>query len=1459
MFKDLATRAKLAASAAQTFAANATNEIQAATTPTRDDGKKQSNGVGTPGKPSSGIKTASREELMNLLRRSRAQNKQVKAKYVELSKKQKHFEAQTVTLQRFLNNSVGITLGESITEQLIDGDLLRKQWETRKGSQPPKVQEEDLLGLTALGDGGKDKQVVAKLQNDLAREKGERTKVLSKLREVVDKYKQLQKHARTLKENLEKTEADADNTLNKAGEAGLHLIEENKALSEEVEKMKKIAEENNAHKISFKKKIQNIEKLLRESEESKAELERKCHDMTGDAAANATDKARLEQTVQKLESALASAEHESVELSNTVELSSPKATVEAMENRYKLQIKGLQESLEAASVDAELLHKLQQDAEALRGENTMLIAKTAEVESALKDSKALIRHNANRERALSSEDSLPVPDMTAVEHEKLKQRVAFLTKKGKELLGRHRKLEEKYKVETEKISGLEQQLKSAEEKNTLLGKDLKEYELRVESITSAAAESMVDSGDKDVLLQEAEGKIEDAQTQHESEKKLLNEKITQLQEGLLAATGAKTTLEADIKVLQSANNENDKEEESKKEALNDELNFFREELEKLRESNSRHERREAELGKKHEAAIETLKLDFAMELESKTNATTMEKTRMVQTHAATVLEMRKEVDDLLESHSQKIKELQDAHEDAVKKYIEDANKTNEQKIAELKNLHEETIKQMNNSITQQSKQNDGLQEQQQRALESHNNVVSELEKAKVEHSKIMSALNEQLQKIRKQHKGEIEVLKQDASTTIGNMNISHKEEMESLNVEHIAMVDTINARQNDALEKVKSTYEATMDKLKTEYTKAIKAVESLHDEHKIQVNSLNKSHEKECNDLKREVRDLQDENKHIKTALASKEGAEVKALKKQVEDVTAKRSLQAQHHTTELEKLKIANNKLMDSLKSTHTEELGKVSKEMQALQESHDNLSNEYKAMLSSKDEAGSEVELLKKKIEAEMANRQALEEKHMSSDQALESKHNESMASMQASFDEKLQAKEAELKAKDESNKKETAKKMSVVKAKFVKMQADQKAAVETLKSTHTEELGKVSKEMQALQESHDKLSNEYKAMLSSKDEAGSEVEVLKKKIATSNEQTNIKMERLLADYESLEEALAKKDQAHKEAVLKLKEAFDKDKASVMSETAESCKTSHMLTLTAAIDEHRVKVEGIKAAHSDEIANLKSELQKQNETLEERLNETITENEVLQRKLEEADEMRSNEKGGMEKSLKILEEKHSGLSDQYSLLKQKSSFAVIEHQKEAAEYRKKVEEVEKRTRVQLEEMRKRMDEALTEMTNKASENRSMRTDTKKHQAKHKDEMENLQKRFESIKQALHHERETANAIKADGELIEEWKNKVEEIENKLVDVKKTDKAIIAEINQNAQKEVFKAKQEANEQTKITMKALERLRQEESRSDKYRDEARSLKKKLQDSDMQIKMAKAQIQQLATFAGSRGR
>ena len=514
---------------------------------------------------------------------------------------------------------------------------------------------------------------------------------------------------------------------------------------------------------------------------------------------------------------------------------------------------------------------------------------------------------------------------------------------------------------------------------------------------------------------------------------------------------------------------------------------------------------------------------------------------------------------------------------------------------------------------------------------------------------------------------------------------------------------------------------------------------------------------------------------------------------------------------------------------------------------------------MLSSKDEAGSEVELLKKKIEAEMANRQALEEKHMSSDQALESKHNESMASMQASFDEKLQAKEAELKAKDESNKKETAKKMSVVKAKFVKMQADQKAAVETLKSTHTEELGKVSKEMQALQESHDKLSNEYKAMLSSKDEAGSEVEVLKKKIATSNEQTNIKMERLLADYENLEEALAKKDQAHKEAVLKLKEAFDKDKASVMSETAESCKTSHMLTLTAAIDEHRVKVEGIKAAHSDEIANLKSELQKQNETLEERLNETITENEVLQRKLEEADEMRSNEKGGMEKSLKILEEKHSGLSDQYSLLKQKSSFAVIEHQKEAAEYRKKVEEVEKRTRVQLEEMRKRMDEALTEMTNKASENRSMRTDTKKHQAKHKDEMENLQKRFESIKQALHHERETANAIKADGELIEEWKNKVEEIENKLVDVKKTDKAIIAEINQNAQKEVFKAKQEANEQTKITMKALERLRQEESRSDKYRDEARSLKKKLQDSDMQIKMAKAQIQQLATFAGSRGR
>ena len=84
-----------------------------------------------------------------------------------------------------------------------------------------------------------------------------------------------------------------------------------------------------------------------------------------------------------------------------------------------------------------------------------------------------------------------------------------------------------------------------------------------------------------------------------------------------------------------------------------------------------------------------------------------------------------------------------------------------------------------------------------------------------------------------------------------------------------------------------------------------------------------------------------------------------------------------------------------------------------------------------------------------------------------------------------------------------------------------------------------------------------------------------------------------------------------------------------------------------------------------------------------------------------------------------------------------------------------------------------------------------------------------------------------------------------------KLADVKKTDKLIISEITQTSQQEVLKFRQQADEQMKITVKALERLRLEEKRSDRFREEARQLKFELTDKDGQITAAKAQIQQLA--------
>ena len=82
-------------------------------TPEKDggtDGEKARNKDNPTSTPSSGIKNASREDLIDLLRRTRAQNKQIKQKYIELSKKEKYFERRSESLTTFLTDTVGIKI-----------------------------------------------------------------------------------------------------------------------------------------------------------------------------------------------------------------------------------------------------------------------------------------------------------------------------------------------------------------------------------------------------------------------------------------------------------------------------------------------------------------------------------------------------------------------------------------------------------------------------------------------------------------------------------------------------------------------------------------------------------------------------------------------------------------------------------------------------------------------------------------------------------------------------------------------------------------------------------------------------------------------------------------------------------------------------------------------------------------------------------------------------------------------------------------------------------------------------------------------------------------------------------------------------------------------------------------------------------------------------------------------------
>ena len=63
----------------------------------------------------------------------------------------------------------------------------------------------------------------------------------------------------------------------------------------------------------------------------------------------------------------------------------------------------------------------------------------------------------------------------------------------------------------------------------------------------------------------------------------------------------------------------------------------------------------------------------------------------------------------------------------------------------------------------------------------------------------------------------------------------------------------------------------------------------------------------------------------------------------------------------------------------------------------------------------------------------------------------------------------------------------------------------------------------------------------------------------------------------------------------------------------------------------------------------------------------------------------------------------------------KKKSSFAVIEYQKEAMEYKEKVKEVEERTQKQLKDMQKRLEGALNDHVGKENELRVFRNESEK------------------------------------------------------------------------------------------------------------------------------------------------
>ena len=179
---------------------------------------------------------------------------------------------------------MGITISKSaVTEENNSGkvgiheDLIQLELPVSSDAQ---IEKDNVQTLNSTIN-----ELNKKLQSNVE----EKDKLLKKLKEVVSKYKQLQTHARALKEKLEEQEKISksnDEALNLAGKFGTNLVEEKEQLNEQVKQLKDIVRSNAEELRKSRSKEEKYEDLLKEVEqknstlsEANVEVETKLHQM----------------------------------------------------------------------------------------------------------------------------------------------------------------------------------------------------------------------------------------------------------------------------------------------------------------------------------------------------------------------------------------------------------------------------------------------------------------------------------------------------------------------------------------------------------------------------------------------------------------------------------------------------------------------------------------------------------------------------------------------------------------------------------------------------------------------------------------------------------------------------------------------------------------------------------------------------------------------------------------------------------------------------------------------------------------------------------------------------------------------------------------------------------------------------------------------------------------------------